>query len=221
MAGFVQEVEANAACIEQYKTAFKGHLPVHAKDVAAHYNTYCKKSMKSGSTKSMDELCRPIVKKVESKMTWVPADDEVTPEIVCKTVEQIKEMFPDHAAKQGESEAANKKQEDAAEAEKKVLSEKAKALTGNIQKELADVFSIMDMKSEKTKDLKNRINKQVLDVLGGEMDARKEKMVTKILETITLGMRGLETKAKQKTDESLKEWLVSEMKEKAKAKTEL
>merc|ERR1712185_630606 len=126
--------------------------------------------------------------------------------------DQIKQEFPEHAATMAESEAARKKSADAEEAEKKKVAEKAKVLSGKFEKEISDVLK---KASESTsKDLRERFEKQAKDVFGGESDESRQKMISKILETVTLGMRGLETKAKQKSDESLKEWAILETKKK-------
>jgi len=200
-----------------YKTAFKkGTAPIKPADVGDLYMTYCKKNMRSGSTKSMDDLCAPIVKKVETKMSWVPPTEEVTPELVCKTVDQIKALYPDHAATVATSEVAAKKKSDADEEDKKKLAELAKTLGGEIQSELAEYFK----KASEVKEVKARLTEKVKTVLGGDFDKSKEKIVDRVLETVTLGIKGLETKSKQKTDESLKEWLVSESKEMAKKRKE-
>merc|ERR1719491_2245577 len=92
--------------------------------------------MKSGSAKSMDELCAPIVRKVEDKMIWVPEDENMTPELVCKTIDQLKKEFPEHAAYALEIEETRKKKEGAVEAAKKELADKAKVLGGKIAEEL-------------------------------------------------------------------------------------
>merc|ERR1712190_104136 len=175
-----------------------------------------KKNMRVGSVKSMDELCQPIVKKVEDKMVWVPPDFAVTPEIVCKTMDQIKAEFPEHAKTMSVSEAAKKKTEDAEEAAKKQLAEKAKVLVANMEKDLSAILKKAG--GTASKELTDSFHKHLEQDLGGEMDKRKEKMISKVLETITLGIRGLETKAKQKSDESINEWLVNEAREQAKAR---
>jgi hypothetical protein len=208
---FLPRGRANEQCLEMYRTAFKGKAPVKPADVGSLYLTYCKKNMRVGSAKSMDELCQPIVKKVEDKMVWVPPDVEVTPDLVCKTMDQIKEAFPEHAALMADGEATRKQKEDVEEAKKKELAAKAKTLGSKIEQEVVDVFKKAG--ESMSKDLSERIKTHAKEVLGGEFDARKEKMVKKILESITLGMRGLETKTKQKADESLKEWAALESKE--------
>jgi len=218
VAAFLPTGLANDTCLDMYKTAFKGKAPVKSSDVGGLYLKYCKKNMRSSSAKSMDDLCRPIVKKVEDKMAWVPADAEVTPELVCKTLDQIKAQFPDHAATVGATVNAAKAVEDAEESDKVNLAKKAKVLGSKIEQELAVVLK--NAGEAAAKELKEKIGKQVKEVLGGDIDQRKEKLISKILETITLGMRGLETKSKQKTDEGLKEWLISESKELAKARKE-
>jgi len=215
---FLPQGDANATCIDMYKTAFKGKAPVKPADVGKLYLTYCKKNMRVGSVKSMDELCQPIVKKVEDKMVWVPPETEVTPELVCKTMDQIKQEFPDHAATMSESEAARKKNEDAEEAEKKKIAEKAKTLGARIQEDLSDVLKKAG--ESVATEMRQRLEKHAAELLGGDMDKHKEKILSKILETVTLGMRGVETKAKQKSEESLKEWAISESKELVKKRKE-
>mmetsp|Transcript_11828 Transcript_11828/g.19417 ORF Transcript_11828/g.19417 Transcript_11828/m.19417 type:complete len:234 (-) Transcript_11828:96-797(-) len=204
-------------CIQMYKDAFKGKAKVKPAEVGKLYMNYCKKNMRVGSAKSMDELCQPIVKKVEDKMVWVPDDVEVVPELVCKTLDQIKAEYPEHAKLMAESEEARKRHEDVEEAEKKKIAANAKAFGASVAQDLAEVLK----KAGETasKELEERMQKHV-EVLGGEMDERKKKMISKILESVTLGIRGLETKTKQKSEESVKEWLVYEARAVAKARQE-
>merc|ERR1719245_1650075 len=86
---------AATPCTDTYTDAFKPHKgTVLPKNVGALYKTWCKKNMKVSSAKSMDELCAPLVKKVESKMIYIPEETEVTPEMACEQVDSLKKMFP-------------------------------------------------------------------------------------------------------------------------------
>merc|ERR1712062_970665 len=71
-------------------------------------------------------------KKVEEKMNWVPPETDVTPEIVCKTVDQIKELFPEYVVKAQEH-AKTADVENAALAE---VTQKAKALRSKLADEM-------------------------------------------------------------------------------------
>mmetsp|Transcript_97994 Transcript_97994/g.179534 ORF Transcript_97994/g.179534 Transcript_97994/m.179534 type:complete len:260 (-) Transcript_97994:147-926(-) len=200
-------------CIKMYKEAFKGISRIPPKQVGGLFLKYCKKNMKMGSVKSMDELCAPIVKKVEDKMLWVPEDESVTPEIVCKTIDDLKKDYPEHAANAAGIEEARKKREGAVESAKKELAGKAKLLGGQIADELK---AALGKEGEKmAAELQKKITSHVESALG-PMDKRKEKIVKQIMETVTLGMRGLETKTNQKKEEVMKEWLQAEAKEIAK-----
>lgn len=208
-------------CIKMYKEAFKGLARIEPKKVGGLFLKYCKKNMKMGSVKSMDELCAPIVKKVEDKMLWVPEDVSVTPEIVCKTVDELKKEFPEHAANAAGIEEARKKREGVVESAKKELAGKAKILGGKIAEELKQ--SLGKEAEKMAAELQKKITAHVESTLG-PMDKPKEKMVKQIMETVTLGMRGLETKTNQKKEEVMKEWLQAEAKEivkKAKENAEL
>merc|ERR1719491_1963611 len=77
----------------------------------------------------MDELCAPLVKKVEDKMVWVPADTLVTPEIACDNVDNLKKKFPEQVAV---AEAAMKNA-GAGDAEKKKALETAKKLKASLE----------------------------------------------------------------------------------------
>jgi hypothetical protein len=215
VAAFLPKGQANPTCIDMYKTAFKGKAKVKPAEVGKLYLTYCKKNMRVGSVKSMDELCQPIVKKVEDKMVWVPPEENVTPELVCKTMDQIKAEFPEHVKVMEKSEDARKKVENAEEAERKALADKAKVLGSKFAQDLTGILKKTGEAA--SKELKESFVKNIKESFGGELDDRKEKMISKILETVTLGIRGLETKAKQKSEESIKEWLIVEARERTKA----
>merc|ERR1712190_258415 len=113
---------------------------VKPKEVGPVYFQYCKKNMKVSSAKSMDELCQPMVKKIEEKMVWVPSDTDVTPEIVCKTADELKTAYPDHASTMGEKEKERLKEENAAKAAKDALAKKAKDLSAGMAADLKAVL---------------------------------------------------------------------------------
>lgn len=214
-----QGAEAESECIKMYTTAFKGHARIAPDRVGELFLKYCKKNMKSGSVKSMDELCAPIVKKVEDKMIWVPKDTAVTPEIVCKNVDQLKEAYPEHSKTALDNLSKAQQAKGVIESAKKELADKAKVLGSKIAEELKT--SLAKDSEKMVADLKQRITTHVEASLG-PMDSKKEKIVKEIMETVTLGMRGLETKANQKKEDAMKTWLqaeasaiVKQMKEKA------
>merc|ERR1712046_171147 len=139
------------------------------------YFKYCKKNMKVGSAKSMDELCQPMVKTVEKKMVWVPGDHEMTPELVCKTIDQIKAEFPDHAKVAEQIEQEKKKAEGAEEAERKELAEKAKGFSTGLGQ---DVAAILKRAGDTiAKELEASFAKRVKESFGGDIDERKKKML--------------------------------------------
>jgi len=206
-------------CIDMYKTAFKGHTKIAPGEVGQLYRTYCKKNMRVSSAKSMDELCLPLVKKVEDKMLWVPATTEMTPEIVCKSVDQLKKDFPEHATSMLMEQEGKLKESRAAQAAKDELSKKAKELStgigASVQGALAKVTSELTAKLKE--DMENHMNRIVGDDANQD---RKAKLVSTILESVSLGLRGIETKVNQKKDEALKSWLSGELKDlQQKAKT--
>jgi len=225
VASFLPTVQAQSKqCVEMYTTAFKDakKKTLQPSEVGKVYLQYCKKNMRVGSAKSMDELCQPIVKKVEDKMIWVPTDFEVSPELVCKTLDQIKEQFPEHAASMAEGEATRKKEESAEEAQRKQLAGLAKSAGAKIEQDIVDVLKkALDTASTELKGkLVAHVNEANGALGGGAWGKKEDKFVSSILESISLGIRGVETKAKQKKQEVLQEWLVAKSKE-LKKKTEL
>mmetsp|Transcript_36404 Transcript_36404/g.79496 ORF Transcript_36404/g.79496 Transcript_36404/m.79496 type:complete len:190 (+) Transcript_36404:915-1484(+) len=83
-------------CMEMYKTAFGKQGNASPKAVGDLVFAYCKTNLKLSSAKSMDELCRPMVRKAEDKMRHFPPNEVVTPELACKSVEELAELFPAH-----------------------------------------------------------------------------------------------------------------------------
>lgn len=196
-------------CIDMYTTAFKNQGPkIDPAEVGELYMTYCKKNMRVSSAKSMDELCGPIVKKVEEKMRWVPQETSVTPEIVCKTIDQLKEQFPEHAKvtqAQAGAEMDESRKQDAAKQE---LGSKAKELSTKFGEDLK--ASVAEASEILAKGFRQKMEIRAKEVLGSKGEGPAvTKMLSAITEQLTLGLRGLETKANQKRDEAMKEWVAT------------
>merc|ERR1719433_584132 len=87
-------------CVDTYKAVLKkpGGGTILPAEVGPLYLKWCKKNMKVSSAKSMDELCAPLARKAEEKMKWVPPELAVTPELTCKSVDKLKEEFPEQVA---------------------------------------------------------------------------------------------------------------------------
>jgi hypothetical protein len=174
---------------------------------------YCKVNMKVASAKSMDELCAPIAKKIEDKMDWVPPDTVVTPELVCKSLDQIKKEFAEYAEKAQQAIEDKKAGDYAKEAEQRELATKAqdlqKAMGGDIEDTLKEV---------NLTNLTDNLRSTLAQVMGLEMeqqlDDRQQKILSKVSDSVSLGLKGLITKAHQKIEESVKEWVISEHNEK-------
>merc|ERR1719473_674808 len=84
----------------------------------------------------MDVLCAPMVTKVEEKMMWVPPDHDVTPDLVCLSVDKIKAEFPEYAE---EAEARKKKAENSEAGFKKKALETGKKLSKEIQQDIKTI----------------------------------------------------------------------------------
>mmetsp|Transcript_73067 Transcript_73067/g.190639 ORF Transcript_73067/g.190639 Transcript_73067/m.190639 type:complete len:235 (-) Transcript_73067:47-751(-) len=203
-------------CQDVYKTAFKGQSSVKPAAVGDLYFKYCKKNMRVSSAKSMDELCKPLVTKAENKMLWVPPDTEVTPEIACKSVDALKQDYPEHAA---EFQSRSDAKATAAEEERKVreaLSSKAKELSKLAGDDLEAIMR--EAAKELSEKVRSRLEATIAGALGADAQGeRSTKIVTTILETLELGHRGLLTKVSQKKDEAVGTWLQQEAKAKREA----
>jgi len=181
------------------------------KEVGNLYSRWCKKNMKVSSAKSMEELCAPLVKKIEEKMRWVPADEDVTPEMACKNVEQLKEQFPAQVA------AAEAQLQLVKEEEKKMkhVLDKAKELKSKLSAELKEVLGAS------AKDLVARLGTGLRttasEVLGGTLGEPGEALVKHFEDAATVASRGVETKLQQKLDEAVGNW-ASAAKKEARAK---
>eukprot|EP00928_Gymnodinium_smaydae_P058564 TRINITY_DN41754_c0_g1_i1.p1 TRINITY_DN41754_c0_g1~~TRINITY_DN41754_c0_g1_i1.p1 ORF type:complete len:276 (+),score=59.27 TRINITY_DN41754_c0_g1_i1:51-830(+) len=195
----------NQACIDMYKEAFKGQAGIKPASVGDVYFKHCKKTMRLDSAKSNDELCKPLVKKVEEKMLFVPPDTDVTPEIVCKTKDQLKADYPEQAAV---AEAAGK-EVSAADALREELNKKAKAVSGKIGDDIKQ--SLNQASEDMIASLRPKIEANLADAFGA-IDEGKAKVVSGMMDALKLALRGVETKIQQKKDDSIKEILVQETK---------
>mmetsp|Transcript_14632 Transcript_14632/g.29699 ORF Transcript_14632/g.29699 Transcript_14632/m.29699 type:complete len:235 (-) Transcript_14632:305-1009(-) len=200
-------------CADVYKAVLKrpSGAVIRPKEVGGLYSKWCKKNMKVSSAKSMDELCAPLVRKIEEKMRWVPADEDVTPEMACASVEKLKEQFP----AQVEAAEAQLKLAAAEEKKHKDIVDKAKELKSKLASELKEVLGAS------TKDLLASIGVgargKAEEVLGGSLGAPGEAMVKQLEDAAQLASRGVETKLLQKLDEVVGNWASAARKE-AKAK---
>mmetsp|Transcript_2870 Transcript_2870/g.7977 ORF Transcript_2870/g.7977 Transcript_2870/m.7977 type:complete len:237 (-) Transcript_2870:156-866(-) len=209
------------SCTDMYKVVLKRPqgVKVTPAEVASLYFEYCKKNMKVSSAKSMDELCAPLVRKIEEKMRWVPPDVDVTPALACKNVEKIKEEFPEYIAVA----EAQLKVVGEDEAKHKHLVEKAKDLKNKLGTELKAAVSSWG--EQLVKDLGTHLQRKTEEVLGPEFgQAGKDALAKQMQEAASLSSRGVETKLLQKLEEAVGTWATLARKEaraKAAAKPEL
>eukprot|EP00933_Yihiella_yeosuensis_P024480 TRINITY_DN18991_c0_g1_i1.p1 TRINITY_DN18991_c0_g1~~TRINITY_DN18991_c0_g1_i1.p1 ORF type:complete len:262 (-),score=79.11 TRINITY_DN18991_c0_g1_i1:218-1003(-) len=192
-------------------------------DIGKLYGEWCKKNMQVGSSKSLDELCAPMVKKVAEKMSWVPPETDVTPPLVCGSVDQIKAQFPEYASK---AEELLKRESDKGADQKKIL-EAAKGLKGKLSTAVTSTLKAWE--GNLLKAIEENLQAEISKALGGGATAdlppsakeSAEKLVTKpLVEAATLQSRGMGTKLLQKLEESVGAWANKVSKE-AKAKAEL
>lgn len=215
----VYVVNGGDSCNDMYKAILK--RPKGAKvspaEVGGLYFEYCKKNMKVSSAKSMDDLCAPLVKKIQEKMQWVPSEVAVTPEIACKSVDKLKEEFPEQVAvAEVQIKAAG---ED--EAKHRQLMEKAKLLRGTLVDEVRTVIDKWGRGL--VKDLGALLREKTEEVLGSDFgQAPKQALAKQVEEAASLASRGVETKLIQKLDEAVGSWAALAKKEaREKAKAEL
>lgn len=207
---------ASETCVDVYTAAFKGRKSVKPTDVGELYFTYCKKNMRVSSAKSMDELCKPLVRKVEDKMLWVPPDMDVTPDMVCKSADALKKDFPQHAAAAQAGADARFKEANAEKEEREALAKSAKLLSAKFNEEVHRILT------ESGEGLRDKLLTRAREVLGtSSLDEHDVKLVSSITEAMVLGLRGLETKVSQKKDEALKVWVNAEAKRRLVAKSSL
>eukprot|EP00927_Polykrikos_kofoidii_P072097 TRINITY_DN68251_c0_g1_i1.p1 TRINITY_DN68251_c0_g1~~TRINITY_DN68251_c0_g1_i1.p1 ORF type:complete len:236 (+),score=65.33 TRINITY_DN68251_c0_g1_i1:48-755(+) len=198
-------------CVDMYKTAFKKQKgQATPKEVPGLFLEYCKKNMKMSSAKSMDDLCAPMVKKVEEKMSWVPPDTTVTPELVCKTVEKIKEAFPDYAATAVEREKSRSVEKE----NQKELVDKAKALQAKMASEMKALLakSSKDLAATMEERLRHAAN-EALDGFRIRDAKPTERLLAQMREATELSNRGVETKLMQKLEESIGTWIAAARKD--------
>mmetsp|Transcript_51784 Transcript_51784/g.150363 ORF Transcript_51784/g.150363 Transcript_51784/m.150363 type:complete len:239 (-) Transcript_51784:79-795(-) len=197
-------------CTDMYEVVLKrpAGVQITPAEVGGLYSKYCKKNMKVSSAKSMDELCAPLVRKIEEKMRWVPPDFDVTPEIACKSVDKLKEQFPERVA----TAEAQLQQAGAEEKKAKEVLDKAKVLKNKLSTELKDV--IADWGKELVARLGARVRKEAEEVIGPDFSQPPKDALAKQLEdAAALASRGLETKLVQKLDEAVGGWASSARKE--------
>jgi len=206
-----------SACEETYATAFKATAGVAApKDVGRLYNEWCKKNMRVSSAKSMDELCAPLVRKVEQKMVWVPPDAEVTPEIACEGVEKLKARFPEHIA----IAEAQMKSSTSDEARKRELMDSAKKLNAKLEAKMREALGSWG--KALVKDLGEIVRSGSLEILGeSSPEVPREELAKTMESAASLSVRGVETKLLQKLQEALGTWASKASKELAAKKAEL
>mmetsp|Transcript_4278 Transcript_4278/g.6838 ORF Transcript_4278/g.6838 Transcript_4278/m.6838 type:complete len:237 (+) Transcript_4278:75-785(+) len=195
---------APSPCEEMYSAVLKGNKKAQPADVGELYMRYCKKNMRVSSAKSMDELCAPMVKKVEEKMRWVPPDTPVTPPLVCLSLEKIKEKFPEYAAEAEE----NSRRLAAEEAQSRRLLDVAKGMQSKLS---ATVKSSMDSwEKELVKDLGSKLRAELAEALADEAPAARssaEALAKQFEDAASLSSRGMQTKLLQKLEELLGGWL--------------
>jgi len=196
---------AQDTCVDIYKKSFKKFGGTVKPDkVADLYMEYCKKNMRSSSMKSMDVVCAPLVKKVREKMMWVPPDTDVTPKLVCKSVDQIKADFAEYIPVAEE----NLKMAAATEAgAKEQAAEEAQQLKKKVGQEISE--AMQKWRKELEQDLQERLPKKLLEVLDTDtMSEPSTKLIKRLVEAASLGVKGVETRALQKLDEALATWAV-------------
>lgn len=204
-------------CADMYKIAFKkGGGKAKPDKVGGLFKEYCMKNMKMSSGKPMDELCAPMVKKVDEKMSWVPPGTDVTPEVVCKSVDKIKELFPDYAATAQKSAA----EVDADKAAQQAFVDKAKELKSTLAKEMKE--TLQKWNAQLRSDLAAMVKEKTEKVLG-EMVVPKanEKLYAMIADATDLGVKGVETRLVQKLDDAMGSWASAARKESSAQKAEL
>merc|ERR1712039_1159983 len=139
-------------------------------------------------------------------------DTDLTPEIVCKTIDQLKADYPEHAVEMAAQEESRKKKEDSGQ--KKLLA----LAQGMSDKLAAEIKAAMaDAQQALLKDLETRLLATIEKAVAGSatMGPPETKLVASLVEATKLGHRGLETKVTQKKDEALKNWITDSMKRQA------
>lgn len=204
-------------CTDMYKIAFKkGGGTAKPAKVGGLFMEYCKKNMKMSSGKPMDELCAPMVKKVDEKMSWVPPDTQVTPEVVCKSVDKIKEMFPDYAA----TAQQNADKVDGDKAAQQAFIDKAKELKSTLAKEMKE--TLQKWNSQLRSEMAAMVKEKTEKVLGQMVVPNaNEKLYAMIADATDLGVKGVETKLVQKLDDAMGSWASAARKENSAQKAEL
>jgi len=190
-------------CQDVYKEAFRKSGGVAKPDQVGNlYHQWCTKNMHVSSSKSTNELCEPLVRKVAEKMRFVPAETEVTPELVCKSAQKIQEQFPEHAKA---IEEQLKKEASSRSGAQALVREQGKKLQKALEKEVKDIIAVLG--AQLSKDLGPRLRKKASETLGDEANASEmDTLVRTLTEAAQLQVRGMDTKLVQKIPEAVGTW---------------
>merc|ERR1712125_28890 len=127
------------------------------------------------------------------KMQWVPPDVEVTPEIACKGIDALKKEYPDHAVSVQQSVDAKVSEEAAEKRGREKLAHAAKDMSVQLGDEFKAIISEATLTKEAQKRLVLRLqetlkaDKDLIQAIGDDALPRAEKVVTAMVEQLTLG----------------------------------